>query len=510
MKRLKPSKCYRNKSKTCQKNPVHATPESLCWIIRRLENLIIKPKADGFRQQIKHGSYILDAEFVPDMNIYLVFDVINPPEYLPDDIAKYKWLHRLHPYFDGTNDMVNNIHELNTLDDIYKIAKKEDCALRKFLSSETKINWFPKAVIIPKISEKDFLRFLNIFPDFFYQTDGWIFEVFGQSRFPLIKYKPKKLMTLDLLFDGTLWLTSDNMQMTVSHDCDVGPGIWRCFWKDGWITNKSEKRHEKTFPNPYYVALDLESYHMSPWNPEDFIDCWEPIYYHRKSIKITPEVKKYISIKTDILDNVFSHMLDTKTNMFPLLDLGCGKGISYYYLKDNFGRIPREQIKITGIDYDASLIWETKNKIKDKNTEWIWGDLNDKLWNPRKSIKCIPKFTPYKMVLLHHSAHYIKDWESFVNTLNHLVDANSHMVITFTDLDKFPPTDLPNGMTIKHIEDNDYEYTCPWLIKPTIETVLSGEKMKQMTEKMGWNFVYEFPPSNIFTTLIFKKDGTRA
>ena len=95
-----------------------------------------------------------------------------------------------------------------------------------------------------------------------YQCDGLILSPIDGGR--EIKIKPKSLLTIDLLFNGQIWIDKDNYNwskniMTTSKNTKTGR-IYRCYPKvtDSEIKFKvGEIRYDKKKPNPTFVINNI-------------------------------------------------------------------------------------------------------------------------------------------------------------------------------------------------------------------------------------------------------------
>lgn len=455
------------------------------------KNYLIKEKPDGILTFIlppnnitpfvsEIYNYEIKAEFIEKLNLYLVFD-INIPNL--NIIERQYYLRSLHPdtrnisYIPVINDFTNLLIEI----------KKERVTLKKFIDNNNNLNfkWYPKCSweiylndhiyknLINVIEEKSELNDILLNGEFNY--DGLILTPLDGKR--ELKIKPKKLQTIDLLYNGKKWLDSDN-----------------CEWDIDMLVNKNyQNKIYRCYPNDNkYIAVEIRYDKQKP-NSNKIIDQIQNIYKFNwnKNIDLLINKQKYYEEVTTIYNNNLINILNNQKNLlinvikefFPeinknWLDLGCGKCRLYYQIKDKY--LPK---KYLAIDNDINIL-STKYHLIDEYSNIINiypCNLNDKwdeitLWNSFNwSIK-------YNYIIANFSImHFFSDL--FWNQLNKITNKGS--IFIFNVVKKDIHWSYNNSYIISNnIETKIYfEWTH---VKEHIEKLISEEMINDTINKYNW------------------------
>lgn len=254
---------------------------------KNIINCYITDKADGLLLNILpkdiypkwNNNFIVKAEFIEDLNLYLVYD-INIPNMLFEE--RYEYLRKKHPITKEINNYF--IDSIKTL----KIhLQNERILLNNFINShdENVIKWYPKAYykFIPSINNTNNNFFRNLTNEFYiksksdivdfinkglYNCDGLIIKSLN-SKIEM-KIKPKNLMTIDLLYDGEKWI-DDSKNVYNNVICDIIPlknKVYRCYPLD----DKYEKcivkeiRYDKKIPNKTNIIKNIINIYKTDWS----------------------------------------------------------------------------------------------------------------------------------------------------------------------------------------------------------------------------------------------------
>jgi SAM-dependent methyltransferase len=366
--------------------PRHATIGELLYLSRK--DIVISPKADGIytRTDLSDAYPLLgigidvEAEYIRDLDIYLVFNVIPNDETLEMNYyERLKWLRNK-----------NNV--------------KDICSFRQGNRGRL---WCIKDFHLFK-DPKDTLLSLDNKVDTLYKTDGYILTTLdGQT---IIKYKPLEEMTIDLYCDGTKWMTKERTVIDVK---SKKKGIWRCHYQDGWIAK--DFRPEKTSPNPDKVVKEVENLIFNPWRAKDLVSMLDNIYYHELAKNVLhPNTRQFLNVQSE----TFREWLkDIKGDV---LDLGCGKGKLAKYNKD-----------MVGVDIDPIVIWKAKTLYPNKT--WISQDLNKGLNLDQRFDSIVMNFSIhyfYKKIFEIIENHTHQDSKLYISILDVDLLRNSY---TFED-----------------------------------------------------------------------------
>jgi SAM-dependent methyltransferase len=404
-----------NKHKFNRIPPRHLLPGE----ILNYNNYLLKDKVDGilinnsptniFPVCDLFNTYQIKAEYVEDLDLYLVFDIDIPNTSIED---RYQILRNHHTYTNDNNNIVINIKEFV---DKLLLERKN---INKFIKENTKhlIKWYPKFAckvvdsneinkeIINNIIINDTDIMKTICYSDIYNCDGIIITPLDGSR--EIKIKPKKLMTIDLLYDGINWLDRDNNKYNnIIQGKFKATAIYRCYPNpSNNLFTPKEIRFEKKHPNPYNVINNIMSILEYNWEQEMVQSNY---YYEKKNYN---KLSKRLSI---MLRNQYELLEKHINNMNPeinknWLDLGCGSGKLINIIKKYS---PKSYL---GLDIDIKqLVKGLKYHDENQNYNFNPCDIKEN-WNNSKMKWLKLNDMKYDYIVANFSLmHFISDlfWE---------------------------------------------------------------------------------------------------
>lgn len=451
-------------------------------LVKNIDKNDIYPPLDN-----KFNNIILDAEYIPELNLYLIFNQRSNYKETTDYLDDYYELYSQHNFCQDNINLYENIFK--SLDDKNIIEQKLELELsniNNFIQmnhNQSKKLWYPK--IFWKIEDykrnlevisimENYLINYNLLSDKLIKNDGLIIMEANNKEI-IYKYKPIEEMTADLQFKNE---------------------IWRCKWlKNKW--EKYEIRNDKEYPNPKYVLDILEKYHNNPWDIKNIINYYikyqDTIYYQGKFNNNNIYNKEYFSKYKCNLNNIYQKLISNK-NEIKILDLGCGYLNNILWKNNNI---------IDGIDIDLGIIDRYK-KLEGNNKRLFLGDIsniNNKVldnnlhnyYNKYTDLKNLR--TDYNLIISNMSFHNVfkteNGFDNLMDFLNEKTISNCNMLITFIDKKLLFRSenyiDLLNGSYIKKLDDNRIKIYYSWTHeKPIIENILDYEFLENKMNKKGW------------------------
>ena len=382
-------------------------------------NVILRPKADGTlvssinRDVYPTGilsNYIIKAEYIPKLDLYLVFD-INLPN--TNSIDRYIFLRNLHP----ATCKYTQPYKFSNLNDIIKINKTEDSLLSTFLDETVGKRWYPKATFEGHLSKLEYGVLLNHSSDSkkyhnsIYLTDGFIIHN-NQKEF---KLKPYDMMTIDIKYDFSKknWYDREGNNMNdyidmnelIRHQMST---IWRCYpimQQSGVKFVPKEIREDKRRANPNKIIRQIV----------DYLESLQVKYYQKSK---RPSLSNLTIIKRQ------SKRFDSIIRKYNIinkswLDLGCGKGKLLKSLKN--------MMIYFGIDIDRKIISRNRCNFSDnkrvifKNAD-VANDKMDTIIPPLK----------FDYIVMNHSINHFYG-ENLLKLLNESTKPGSIIIFNITN-----------------------------------------------------------------------------
>lgn len=428
--------------------PVHVTPEHLLHFVYS-DNLVLAPKADGRTAVVKVADIEMEAEYILELNLYLVFDLVDKTE--PNILKRMEKIKNIHIYND----------HFASLDDIKSLIERDNHWLKIYLKQPVlanEIRWFPKTVFKNNLTRPQLLHLLDADIPMPYPTDGWVLTLSNER---MGKYKPKRELTIDVQCHGRYWTSKDGKIVTIkpATKTEQKLGVWRCYFdetKKIWVAR--EFRPEKKFANSQRIINIVESQLLKNWRASDyikFVETHKCFYYLTAPMKeCDTDTKKFlISQRDTMIKWLTPHLRKSKT----VLDLGCGRG--------TISKLCTDQ-KITGVDIDPSSIHISMSRYPQH--DWIWADMRE--------FKSDEK---YDIIILNFTVQYIlPDLNDFLLSLQKLSHEKTVWCISFMDAEKI-------DKKIEFIKRDEDKITVsfPWATEHK-ELILTFEQLSKELEKM--------------------------
>jgi SAM-dependent methyltransferase len=454
-----------NKKHIKKTNPVHIDIYALSWLCKQKGNITLSPKADGIYTEVKLNNHIFQAEYIKDINIYLIFDILTYPiKHSNTLIDRCKWITKLHP---STKDVIHN--QITTIDQLLDDIKCNTQLFQNYIDTTTdEIRWFPKITYHINIDPNIFLSVLdtNIDDILLYKTDGWIttsLKYIGKLSSQIYKYKPKNELTIDILHDDGKWYGIDNNKQllpidNIKNNIATCNKIYRCYWDNNiWIPN--EVRDDKVYPNNITIINELSSLHKNYWSAST-------LHYYNDTIdKLDDQYIDYLQIQRTIFKNIILNIIN-KLDVKSIIDVGCGKGHILKFIKSK---------NITLVDIDPSNIFVLKNKHH-KNL-YICSDMNnyDLYLN-----------TQYDMIIFNNSLHYMEDLNNFIIHMNNCC---RYIYIHGIDADMIRGDFMYNDIHIMNFGNNIFNFKYPWKSNKFNEKILSFNEIHNIFKDNNWELI---------------------
>jgi len=434
--------------------PYHLLPYEL----QKIDTpILIKEKADGILvnelpKSINIGPEKIKAEYIEELDLYLVFD-IDLPDYVSIE-ARYMYLRNLHPFIKGK---YRELATITTFEDFKDKINDERNLLVEFIRSTNGVKWWPKcswklnniSVMLPHlldiINDTNDELYKWICTDFIYKNDGLIITPLNQNR--EIKLKPKRLMTIDLLvknkkfYDREGNLYSNILINDTSLELDDNT-IWRCYpSKCNKYFYPVDFRYDKKKPNPRSVVLNITKL-VTVTYVDDMLN---PIYYNSGFIRngSTPTWSKIVKTSESYIKNIIDKYKINKNDI--ILDLGCGKNKFNKFVKFNC---------YYGVDYDINLLLKKNNKSNKEIYNYM--DLG-KDWCNQPSWTYIDKSISYDYIFAINSLMHFST-EIFWKQINKiLVSGKTKFIFNIVNDNANTRYDFDNSFIFKS-NDSVYYY----------------------------------------------------
>ena len=482
------------------------------------KNYLIKEKADGILTSVLPNkiipqineifNYQVKAEFIEDLNLYLIFDINIPNMTI---LERQHFLRSIHP----ETEKIPYTSYITTFETLINEIKKERNILKNFMENNQngEFKWYPKGSWKLFMNDNFYIDLINFieetneYTDFLlngeFNCDGLILTPLDGSR--ELKVKPKKLQTIDLLFNGKKWVDSNNIEWNINMipNKKYQNKIYRCYPLFDKCNNNytaTEIRFDKKRPNSNIIVDQIKNIYNFKW---------------LENVDLLINKEKYYELVKKLDDNYIINILENQKKLLEKvisdikpeinknwIDLGCGKCKLYYLIKDKY--IPKNYM---GIDNDTSilskkyhLVDETNNLVNlfPSNLKDIWDKIV--LWNNFNwSIN-------YDYILANFSImHFWSDlfWEQ----LNKVTKTGSIFIFNIVK------------------ENINWNYKDSYIISDNIETkiyfnwahtkehkepIISNASINNMTSKYGWIIInritFNYPLSNCYEWYILSKE----
>jgi hypothetical protein len=466
-----------------------------------LNNYLVRMKADGILTynlpiEIYPGfsdlkNYQIKAEFIDELDLYLVFDIDIPNMSIVD---RYMFLRRNHFYTRNTN-----LKNVSSYDELKEEIKSERRLFSNFLDEPyDNYRWYPKASWNVKNSSNDFSdEIINnvilendkefICDNNFHNNDGLILVPINGKR--EIKVKPRSEMTIDLLFKDNKWVDREGNNFTniVENNKKVSNNtIWRLYPNKNNKFDIGDFRYDKKNPNPNYIVNMILKFINFNWG----ILSNTKVYYQKNKV---PKEKFIKIIKNNkiIFDKMLLKMKPKKFSNW--IDFGSGTGKVFKSIKKY------EPNKYLGMDMDLNNCIKSIQKfcynLNNKNY-FIPVDLT-KDWNDYELNWYKFDFTKkYDYLICNFSiSHFFvnKFWEQ-VN----LISKNGTKMM-FNIINKNAMKKFEMDKSYLYIDNDVVRYYFDHVHKnEIIEKFVSEELLNKTLEKYDWSITNKYQEAKGF------------
>jgi hypothetical protein len=465
--------------------PIQISPHCVCLLYEAFQNdsnIYITPKADG-KTEFLHDSetnIYYDSENIYEK--YLIFESYTKLPHHTYHADRIFFMGKmLNKYGDG--EMLIHINKLSTV--------KHENLNYKFDNKYNIKKIFKLNKQFFKDTFEELLDFLSINPQTSFPCDGLI--VFSDYFSQTFKFKPIEHMTIDVSYNGKKIVYPHLIDVEDMPDINSEIIIRLKYNK---ITNKwkfDKFREDKTMPNNIKIIDEITSYVKYNINYNECIVKYNETknIYNKKNYNKMKFCELFDEMSTCFNKHVKSH--------FNILDLGCGRGNSKNKYLCTYSSA---KYKYVGIDKDCThFINSIKNDIEKSisfcygKVQFLWGDMcSEKMEYFTNILENCEKF---KTILLNNTIYYALEnntnLENLINNINKYIHCDGDVVISSFILDFIEEIDNINDISIKHIDDNNYKFTFPWLENPLINKVISIKTLEYIAKKLNRNMkIYKY------------------
>jgi len=476
------------------------------------KDFLIKEKPDGILSYILPNNiypykseifnYEIKAEFIEELNLYLVFDINIPNTTI---IERQEIIRSLH-YATKNN---HTIKKIDKFEEFITELTHERSIFNNFLLFKNKpanlkidVIWYPKCAWLVNINNafhNELIKFIiekseynnyllnneicfsdNSLKVQNIKLDGLILTPLDGKR--ELKIKPLSLNTIDLYYNGKDWLDSYNNSWPIEKSPNIiyKNMIYRCYP----IENKFiaiDLRYEKKFPNPYCVIDQIINICKYDWDKDLYESESEINYYESKNIINDKILINTLTNQTTILYNLIEYIKPEINKNW--LDLGCGKCNLFKNIKKKY--LPK---KYLGIDNDIKILSEyyylfdenlanfniyPTDLSKDWNTN-LWSTFN---WNIQ-----------YKYIIINFSLMHFST-EIFWEQLNKITDKGSIIIFNLVK----PNILWSYNNSFLKSNENKTEYKFEWIHNSIHnENLINSHSILDTMEKYNWKLIKKY------------------
>jgi len=490
--------------------PRHVLPMELNMINgNSVGKYLIREKADGclvdfisqdvFPYIKEYSNSIIKAEFIEELDLYLIFDIKMNNMNI---IERYEYIRTLHP---NTCDTATLTSPIETFNDLKVAIQQERKNFEEFLKLPYKnYRVYPKAAWLVKsmevlnkeliqniISEKDYVDICEYGP---YSNDGLVISPLDGSR--ELKVKPKSLHTLDLLFDGKNWIDREknNWNHIIStKDTFSLDTIWRCYptfktnSNGDYLFEPKEYRFDKIKPNTNKIVNNIYQLHKINWL--DTSTDGTDFFYHSKNHSVSKRWGELARIQNEHLENILENINPIiKTSW---LDLGCGSSKLLNYIKKY------HFIEYIGLDFDINQLLRGVKRIDINqsflnNCRVIPTDLCNDWYSHKFQWDTLDKTKKFDYIVSNFSLSHFYN-EEFWNKLEQVSKKDTYFVFNIVNNKAFQKWEDANDYL--YIDGNTVNYYFESVHdKMMTEKYISEEEIDISIKKYNWNTVCKVYP----------------
>ena len=482
--------------------------------IHQYHNFLIREKADGilinnlplgiFPDHELFKNYQVKAEYIEDLDLYLIFDIDIPNTTLID---RYNLLRNAHDYTSNSN-----LNEINNLDDFFEILKIERQQIIKFLKENEKnpIKWYPKFSCLVNDSKlnNELIQKIILSDNFYYEPyscDGLILSPIDGSR--EIKIKPLSLMTIDLLYNNNKWVTRENYDLSdlIRSDTQQNGKIYRCkpISNNQLLFSVDSFRYDKKKPNTSTIVNSICNIIKYNWLLDISKNTTREIYYYDNPKKIhSPSLISMIKVHRNILSEQIYKLQPSMNQNW--LDLGCGNGKLIPLIKKYN---PKSYL---GLDIDITTLLKCLKYHDENQNVYLFNKCNlSKKWDETDG-QWFTDYKKYDFVIANYSLmHFFTDL--FWDQLDQIVSTGTMFIFNIVSQSS-KGSEWSDNNSFLEIVDDQVLYKFEWVHDDVkTEPFISEEKILIQLEKSKWKLINKFTIdsdhelSNFYTWWIIEK-----
>ena len=482
-------------------NSINASEDG-CYLIReKADGHLVDFLSNDVVPEIQQfNKNIIKAEFIEELDLYLLFDIKLDNMTIID---RYKYIRSLHPSTskDSEPTIINNFNELK------EAIKEERNIFNRFLKLPYKnYRVYPKAAWLVKenlfgsdiinniIEEKDMSYICQDGP---FKNDGLIISPLNGDR--ELKVKPKSYHTIDLLFNGKNWVDREknNHNSIVTTKDGFPPNtIWRCYPTNqiqeignqiNYMFEPREYRFDKTKPNKNTVVNTIYNLHKINWT--NSLENNNNFYYQKQSFEKSDNWKDLIAKQNQNLENILECVEPIIKSKW--LDLGCGSGKLLKFIKKYHFN------EYVGLDFDINQLLKGIHRIDTNqnllnNSRLIPVDLKNDWYNHESQWDNLKEWEKFDYIISNFSLSHFYN-ETFWSKLDRVSKSNSTFIFN-----------LVNDNSLDRWEsDNNYLYSKDGIVtyyfdaihnEEMTEKFINSEELDKIIEKTKWNISMKITP----------------
>lgn len=479
------------------------TEEGLYLLREKADGCLVEFIANDVEPKIdEYCNHIVKAEFIEDLDLYLIFDIKTNEDMTVSE--KYNYIRSLHP---STCD--RHLKSISSFDELCKEIKDERDNFEEFLNKDyDNYRIYPKPAWLVKniddeINSQLISMMLSELGELFitdcgsYRNDGLIISPLNGSR--EVKVKPISLHTIDVLNNGKFWQDREGNNLDFMIKDSVNEfskdSIWRCyptFNKNDlgfYIFEPREFRFDKNKPNKSQLIDTIYNLHILNWNK--LISPPKGYFYHKSTKVYSNEWKSLCRIQNNHLEYVLDNMNpNLKSNW---LDLGCGSSKLLNYIKQYNPK------KYIGLDFDILRMIKGINRIDKSNIfqnysnmsvvdltkEWKNTELS---WSTFNKDKFREKFD--YVVANFSLGHFISN--NFWTNLNDFVKTDTYFIFNLVNSNCSSAWSYESNYM--KLEDDYVKYKFEANDNEMVEKFISKTEIEDNLQKFGWEIVDNLIP----------------